>query len=103
METTFVAARIDSAVRNRALEVLRQAGLNDSQFIRRMYAHVASSNQVPQCVLDVEYDGVRMTPPDDKFQHLVAWVSEGPYASMDFSFLTDEAVRETLDERGAQW
>lgn len=37
-----------------------------------------------------------------RIQHLVAWISEGQYASMNFSFLTDEATQETLGERGAQ-
>ncbi len=101
--TSTVAARLDPEVRRRAHSVLARSNLSDSQFIRRMYSYVAQAQEIPECILSVEYDGVHARTRPSKFESLATWIEEGPYATIDFTFLTDDSVTRTLSERDASW
>ena len=101
--TSTVAARLDPEVRRRAHGVLARSNLSDSQFIRRMYSYVAQTQEIPECVLGVEYDGVHARMRPSKFESMAAWIEDGPYASTDFTFLADDSVAQTLGERDASW
>ena len=101
--SAIVATRMEPELKRRAEDVLRRERITGSQLIRRLYSYVATHGAIPSCIMSVEYDGRLNEKSPDKFDDMVAWISGAPFASEDFSFLTDEVVAQTLKERGEAW
>ena len=90
--TALVAARVEPELKEGARAVLEREGLTESQLIRRVYEYVVSMDEVPQFVLADQFGIELDTGRRDKFQRLLSWMRDDPFAAYDFSSISDEAI-----------
>jgi antitoxin component of RelBE/YafQ-DinJ toxin-antitoxin module len=98
--TALAAARIDPKVKARAVEVLNEYHLSESDLIRSVYEYVVRFDDVPEFVKTREYAIVPEAHPKDRFAATLDLIDSSPFSHESYAFLTDEEIEDTLANKG---